>query len=464
MKISQPLAESLYWKWQNLKGKGLIKERLEWLNQTQWLTPGEIRELQFRKLKDILEHAYKTVPYYRHVFEERGITPKEINEPKDMQKLPLLTRDLLRTKQNDLVSSEADFKTLQTNYSSGSTGVRAEFKQDLNFRMWMRAHQLRTYSWCSDWKLGDPFVLLWGSEIYWSFKQFTDQLENFMTNRREFNTFHLSNKTISSFLKKLRDFKPVLVSTYTNAMYLIAKEAERQGVKIEGLRCIQATSEPVPDAMRERMRAIFGCEIYDKYGMRESNIISHESPNHEGMLIQSENVFVEFINTKGEPCKPGEVGRVVVTTLNNLSMPLIRYETSDLAAPLEGYCSSGMGLPRMTSVHGRLQDLILTPNGEHVDAYFFSYLMMRFKQIHWFQVVQSKLDELHIRMFVPDGLPKELRAELIERIHHHTGYPFKIDFELLDQMPESSTGKFRLCVSELGAQVAADGINYRAGA
>ncbi|WP_281886256.1 phenylacetate--CoA ligase family protein [Paenibacillus sp. YYML68] len=460
MKLSEDIARNMYWKLQDLRGKSDIAKRLQILRKTQHMRPEEIKTLQFDKLLTILKHAYNTVPYYKQIFQERGISPHDFNCFEDMQQIPLLTRDLLRSKQNELISTEADFATIQNNYSSGSTGVRAEFKQDLNFRLWMRAHQIRTYEWCNDWQLGNPFVLLWGSEIYWSYKRVLDMIDNFLTNRREFNTFNLSNDLINKFLDKLITFNPYLVSTYTNAMHLIAKRAEERNVTIKGLKAIQATSEPVPTAVRDRMKKVFGCEIYDKYGMRESNIISHESPLHDGMCIQSENVYVEFLKPDGSPCKYGEKGKVVVTTLNNLSMPLIRYETSDLAAPLAGYCSSGIGLPRMTSVTGRLQDLIISPTGSHIDAYFFSYLIMRYPQIHWFQVVQSELERLNIHLYAPNGIITELRNEIVERIHHHTGFPFNIEFELLSEMPISSTGKFRLCVSELGksySEIAATG-------
>ena len=449
MKTPEHLGRFLYWKEQRLRGRADIRSRLEWLMETQWLTPKEVKEVQLTKLRQVVEHAYKTVPYYKEVMEERGLKPQDINDSHDLRKLPLLTRNLLSVNKDRLLSSEADHETLQTNYSSGSTGVRAEFTQDLNFRMWMRAHQLRTYQWCGNWRLGEPFVLLWGSEIYWSYKQLVDRVENFLTNRREFNTFRLSNDLVSRFLTKLVRFKPALVSTYTNAMHLISREAEKQGVRIEGLRAIQTTSEPLPPAMRDRISSIFDCEVFDKYGSRESNIVSHESPSHEGMCIQAENVYIEFIGEDGQPTKGDEKGKIVLTTLNNMSMPLIRYETSDIASAMSGYCSSGIGLPRMSGVAGRLQDLIVSPNGDYIDAYFFSYLFMRFNEIHWFQIVQSESDRLLVRLFAPTGLSLTTRKELLDRIHHHTGYPYKVEWELLTAMPESSTGKYRLCVSEL---------------
>ncbi|MET7737584.1 AMP-binding protein [Streptomyces sp. NPDC005402] len=423
-----------------------MRERLEWLRGNQERSPEEIAELQFEKLREIVGHAYRTVPYYRRVMDERGL--RELDSPADLRRLPLLSRDILINEQDRLVSDEADIATCQTNFSSGSTGRRAQFKQDLDFRMWMRAHQLRTYEWCGNWRLGDPFALLWGSEIFWSFKQVIDQVDNLLSNRREFNTFRLSRALVSKLLNELSTFRPTLVSTYANAMHLIAKEAERRGSRIPGLRAIQGTSEPLPPALRETMRRVFDCDVYDKYGMRETNIVSHEHPGGGQMLIQAENVFVEVLDDRGEPCADGEKGRVVVTTLNNRSMPLLRYETSDIAALLKR--TGELPYPAMSTVAGRRQDLIRTPTGDHVDAYLFSYLFMRFPEIHWFQVVQTEVHALRIKVYAPHGLRQDTVRTLVERIHHHTGHPFRVEFETLDEMPESSTGKFRLCVSELG--------------
>ncbi|MER7667357.1 AMP-binding protein [Kitasatospora sp. NPDC096128] len=460
MHLPRRLAGSLYWQEQRLRGRAGVKERLQWLRANQERTPAEIAELQFDKLRATVRHAYRTVPYYRRVMDERGI--RDLETAADLRKLPLLTRDVLIREQEQLVSSEADRATLQTNYSSGSTGRRAQFQQDADFRMWMRAHQLRTYEWCSGWKLGDPFVLLWGSEIYWSFKQLVDRAENLLSNRREFNTFRLSPQLVTSVTDELVRFQPALVSTYSNAMHLIAKEAERRSLRIPGLRAVQGTSEPLPPALRETIARVLECEVYDKYGMRETNIVSHEQPGGGAMLIQAENVFVEFLDENDEPCADGRTGRMVLTTLNNSSMPLIRYETSDLAAPLPASAATSLPYPAMTSVAGRLQDLIVTPSGDHVDAYLFSYLFMRFPEVHWFQVVQSEPHRLAVKVYTPQGLSRQTTETLTERIHHHTGFPFEIDFESLDRMPESSTGKFRLCVSELGAAATTGGPHARA--
>lgn len=452
MRLPAKLARNLYWGFQPLRGRASVRTRLAWLSTTQHLPLSDIRELQFQKLRAVLEHAYATVPYYRRCMKERGLVPADFTSGADLAKLPLLTRSTLFAEQNALMSSEADFSTLKTNYSSGSTGQRAVFAQDEEFRLWARAHQLRTYRWCAGFEIGEPFVLLWGSEIYFDMKQVVDFVDNALANRREFNTFRLSNQLLRKFLDEIVRFKPVLISTYANAMNLLAREAEQRNIKVPSLRCIQGTSEPMPPAMRERMSSIFGCEILDKYGSRETNIVSHECMRHDGMHIQAENAFVEVVDDDGNPLPPGQKGRVVITTLNNQSMPLIRYATSDIAYLIpDEPCACGIGMPRMSHVAGREHDLIRTPNGDSIDAYFFTYLLMRFEEIHWFQVIQPALNKLFIRVLTPRPLDDALIAQIKDRVMHHTGYAFELEIERLSEMPETKTGKFRLCISELGS-------------
>lgn len=446
--ISPKVSESLYWLSLSLSGRQQTKQYFNELQETQWFSPKLLEDYQFGKLHSILTHAFETVPYYREIMQSRGLSPQSFRQPEDLKKLPLLQRRTLLQRQNDLVSTTPRFGVFN-NFSSGSTGQRAAFKQDFDFECRVRAHQLRTYGWCSSWELGEPFVLIWGSPIYWQMKRWRHSINNFISNRQEINCFQLSSEVVENILKQLTVIQPVLISGYTTALYLIACLAKEKGVRFHQLRAVQPTAEPLHDEMRQVITQGFGVEVFNKYGSRETNIVSHESPQHEGMCIQSENVFVEFLNDQDEWCVPGETGRLVITTLNNLTMPLIRYETSDLAAPLAKRCSTGRGFPMMTEVKGRQQDLLVTPEGGLIHPQLFSNILMRSVAIEWFQVVQDVPETLNIRLYAPRGLTKEEISILKESIHHFTGYPFHIKFELLNQMPCSNTGKFRLCINNV---------------
>lgn len=448
MKLSLSAARELYWMTQRLRGRGAVRGRLAELERNESLTAAEMDALQAQKLRAMAIHSYATVPYWRRIMDERGLRPEAIDSVESLRALPILDRASLTSNREQLVSRSEDVRAPRWNYSSGSTGVRAAFLQDADFREWMRAHQLRTYQWCSGWKLGDPFALLWGSEVYWSLKNTSDRIDNALSNRREFNSFLLSPESIEKFTRQLVDFRPELISSYSNAIMLVAKECRRMGVTLPSLKAVQGTSEPLTPGVRAAVRSTFDCDVYDKYGSRESNIVGHETSTSDGLLIQSENVIVEIIDDDGAPCPPGQRGRVVLTTLNNRAMPLIRYETADVATFQPGRSHEGP-FRRMSFVSGRLQDLITVPGGASLDAYFFSYLMMGFPEVLWFQVVQDEPDHLTVRCYSRATEIARVFDAIAERIRHHSRFPFRLSFESLDEIPPSKTGKFRLCVNNL---------------
>lgn len=460
MRLPQRIANSAYWTSLRIQRKSEIQKRLEFLLETQWYTPSRLAELQLDKLRRLVHHCYESVPHYRKVMSRKGIRPEHVQDFEAFRKLPLLTREDLRDHKAALLSTTADVRHLHTRYSSGSTGVRAEFVQDNDFDMWTRAHQLRTYSWCNGWNLGEPFMLLWGAPMYVEMKSWRERLENKLSNRIELSSFQLDPQSLETLLAAVVRFRPKLISGYTTALYLLARLAREKGVRPEGLRAVQPNAEPMTETMRQEMENSLGCPVFDKYGSRESNIVAHESPLHQALCIQAEHTYVEFLHESGRPCDVGETGKIVLTTLNNYAMPLLRYETSDLASPLGGNCGSGIGLPRMSHVQGRLQDVLCTPNGGLIHPQLFSNIMRLFDEIVWFQVIQQKEEELLVRICANDEFLQQSRNRITALICEKTGFPFKIHYEILREMPKFPTGKFRLCVCEVaGREIALEHLN-----
>lgn len=448
------LSESSYWVSQRLQGKADIQRRVRLLCETQWWEPERIRDLQLRKLQRLLTHCYETVPYYRAAMDERGIDPRDIVDFASFSTFPLLTRELLAAHADELLSSGANEGKLSERYSSGSTGSRVAVKQDRDFDMWSRAHQLRTYSWCGGWRLGDPFVLVWGAPMLFEGRSHAQLVDNRLSRRIERNSFRLDRGSLDRTLEALVRFKPRLISGYTTALYLLAQRALERGIELHSLLAVQTTAEPLPPAMRATIATGLTREVFDKHGSRESSIVAHESPAHAGMCIQAEHTYVEFLDAHGAACRPGQLGRLVLTTLNNTAQPLLRYETTDLACPLEGSCPSGVGLPLMSPVSGRLHDVICTPNGGLVHPQLFSNLMRQFPEVRWFQVVQERQERLTLRVVTPQGpLAASTRQLIAEQIHEQTGYRFTVSFDALRDMPDASTetGKFRVCVHSSSA-------------
>lgn len=458
--VRRSVAAAGYWTSQALQGKGAVLGRLRRLEASQWWPPERIQAAQAARLSRLVAHCYEHVPYYREVMDGAGIDPRDVVDQASFSQLPVLTRETLRTRGPDLVARTADRAHLPARWSSGSTGERVEVRQDRQFDQWCRAHQLRTYRWCGGWRLGEPFALVWGSPVQFEARSRAQDLDNRISRRVELNAFRLDRPSVDRTLDALARVQPHLVSGYTTALFVLGQRARARGVELPHLRAVQPTAEPMTPAMRAGIEEGFGCPAFDKYGSRESSIAAHESPAHAGLCVQAEHTYLEFLGPGGEPCPPGRPGRIVLTTLHNDAQPLLRYETSDVAAPLDGRCPSGIGLPLMTPVEGRLQDVLCTPDGGIVHPQLFSNVIRQLPAVQWFQVVQEEEARLTVRLVAPAGrLAAEDQERIAALIRHHAGFDYAIDFDHLADMPDPSTatGKFRLCVCAVpaGAQVLA---------
>ncbi len=204
--------------------------------------------MQQEKLAELLDHAWRTVPYYRRIFDAHGITPRDIQSVADLPRLPLLTRAALQANQDDLVSDAADLATLTVNYSSGSTGQRACFRQDREFRLWMRAHSCAPMLVRSlaPRRAVRPLVGI-GNLL----EQQDARGQAFQSRVAAAGDEHLrlSQEDLARFVAGLGSFDPVLISSYSNALHLVARELEMRGMRLPALRAVQSTSEPFPPAI-----------------------------------------------------------------------------------------------------------------------------------------------------------------------------------------------------------------------
>jgi phenylacetate-CoA ligase len=364
--------------------------------------------------------------------------------------MPILTRGDLEKNFEALKSSKISEYGAYESCSSGSTGQPAKFMQDSIYDMWCRAHQIRTYRWCGDWDVGDKFALVWGSPVYWDKQTLVRKIESAVTNRIELNCNNIGRSNLQKILDRLVEFQPKLISGYSTALYLVADLAASQKRTFPGLKAVQPNAEPTYDYMATTMKSQFKVPLFDKYGSTETNIIGHQSPMLENRLcVQSENTHVDFLKDDGTHCSIGEQGRIIVTTLNNFSMPLIRYQTSDLASPEEGTCPSGRGFSLMSKVQGRSSDLIIGESGDRIHPQVFSNLFSNFSQVRWFQVVQNEMGKLDIFIISSDPSIRALESTFTKMINLRTSGNFKVTYEYLQDIPTTKTGKHKICVCHI---------------
>ncbi len=158
--------------------------------------------------------------------------------------------------------------------------------------------------------------------------------------------------------------------------------------------------------------------------------------------MQSEHALVEVLDSAGDPCGPGEVGRIVLTSLHNFATPLIRYEIGDHAEVGEA-CPCGRGLPVLKRILGRSRNMAVLPSGEQMwPVFFMNKILKQITKVRQFQFVQNSVEQIDVKLVVAQPLSsseeKTLRGYIVECL----GHPFALNFIYVDEIPRSAGGKY----------------------
>ncbi len=429
-----------------------VERHYEALHKTQWLSLSDMRELQNEKLRRLIRHAYRNVPYYRAQMQERGLRPEDIRGQEDLHKLPFLTKNLVRKHLYfDIMSETHDKSQVLRIATSGSTGepfVCFADRAQLEFR-W--AATLRAQEW-TGYRFGDPTVRLWHQTIGMSKSQaFKEHADAWLANRTYIPIFELSDAGLEEMVRKIAAKRPVLIDGYAEAFDFIAQYIRTRGGDIGFQpKALMSSAQTLPGKSREIIEKAFGCRVFDKYGSREFSGIAYECDAHAGHHVVSEGYIVEVL-VEGRPAKPGETGEVVITDLNNYCMPFIRYRIGDLAeAMAEEPCTCGRGMPRIGEIQGRVQSIIQGTDGRYVPGTFFAHCLKEYDHaIARFQVVQDEPGALKFFVVKAGRYSDDVMEEVKATFRRYLGEKLRIDVDFVENIEMVRTGKRLASVSKL---------------
>lgn len=443
--VRQKMARALY----SITRPGMLKCLGE-LNQLQWLSGDEQISLQHKRLEGVLEYANTYVPYYRDLFKEIGFHPSDFAaDPTCFQKLPLLTKDVVRQNFDRLVTTDPKRQdNLVRDRTGGTTGEPMWYMQDHVYLDYMVAHIFHQMEW-SGWQLGQPQGWLWGhlpAGAGYEVPPVTARLKDWLMRRFDSNAYILTPESMEKFATQLKHPGSVVWS-YVSSIYCFAQFVQQRGRQIE-LHAVYTAAEPLFDYQRQVIESVFGCPVFDSYSCREVGLIACECEQHNGLHIMMRNCYVEVLRD-GEPVPDGEEGEFVLTNLTNLAFPLIRYRIEDWGKKSTRQCLCGRGLPMLDVVEARIIDLFKTRDGRIIYGSFAKNLMPILGGVKQFQVVQKSLDLVVFRI-VKEGIIDEGKLLEIERVCKMVlGNNVEVQFEFVDALPSTPTGKHRFLVSEV---------------
>ncbi len=423
------------------------------IEQNQWRRPDEIAARQFEQIKQVITHAATHVPYYRQVL-GREFAAADLN-PKTWLAVPVLTRKAVQAASGTLKSEVVPkhHGKVHSASTSGSTGMVVDVLGTELTRFFWEVFCLRDHLWhrrdlsamlCAIryLKAAEHKGLTgvradgWGSA------------SNDIVSSGKVISYHILH-SIEHLAGRLQIDCPNYLLTHPSIVSGLAAYCMERNIQIPSLREIRTLGESGDVSLRELCRQAWNVPMVDMYTCTEAGYLALQCPDFPHYHVQSENVLIGIIDENGRPCVQGEIGRVLITCLNNFAFPLIRYEIGDYAE-VGGPCPCGRGLPVLNRILGRYRNLVTLPDGTRQwPRLGYESKLQDIAPIELMQIVQRELDAMDVRLVMPRPLLDSEQAALTQFIRRNFGYEFRLRFEYVDTIRNPANGKIEQFISQI---------------
>lgn len=420
-----------------------------WLKSIEFQSNQDLRELQFKRMMELLRSAYANVPYYKHVFDENKLNLDTFTSIEDLGRVPLLTKDLVRENIHfRMFSNLHDKKKMLQINTSGSTGepficYADKFQLEMRFATTLRAAEMSGY------KFGDKQIRLWHQTLGMSKSQILrERIDSFFVRRTFVPAFEMTSESINALMHKISRKKYKFMDGYAESLNFIASQStDMENFSLKG---IMSSAQQLTPQTREKIENMFGCQVFDKYGSREFSGIAYQCDQSKFHHVQDESYIVEIL-VDGRPANPGEVGEIVITDLNNFSVPLIRYRIGDLAQAVEQIqCKCGRSQKLIGEITGRTQAMIGCANGVWLPGGFFGHFFKDYDFcIKHYQVYQEIFGAFTIKLVITEQYNDSIAKKIVNSLKAYAGDGTVIEVEIVDSIPLVRTGKRSPVVSML---------------
>ncbi len=408
----------------------------------------ELRQFQELKLKQLVDHCYANVPYYKRVFDENKICPGDIRTLSDLRALPVMTKQTMSENSRDLLALNYPKQLLETETTSGSTGKPSRFYFDRTSRDIRKASQMRAFMWAGQ-QFGDKLLLV--KSFMDQKKTFYRRLSDLATRTQRLDAYDLTDRTLAHHVERIRKLRPKIVYGYAKALFFLSRLLNQLDDNDLGVESVISSGEMLLETERNEIEKAFRCRVFNLYGSVEAYSIGTECRAHDGLHVSSDLYIFELTKNGATINSEGEEGEVTITNLHNYAMPFVRYNIEDLAElKTTERCRCGCFFPRIELTGGRKGDILQGTNGNKLSSMFFSGVFRQFEeQIRQYQVIQTKTDRLKVNVVVNESYSEQTSSQIVRRVREKAGADMKVDIEFVPVIQPMRSGKLRTTISLL---------------
>lgn len=441
--------------------------------------PIEVRkQRQWQKLLAIINHAYNNVPFYKEKFDKVGIKPEDIKSEADYRKIPITSKQELRGSfPHKIIAQNYRIKDLRFSNTSGSSGrplILVHDNKDINYQY---ASKLRSRH-LMGLKIGDRVLRITPNEcqpclpdgsspdinlakyLYMrlTHHQSWPQARYIFLERKIINPiFHgrrfsppleanFKEKDLNFFLRQILNIKPDVLTGYPLYLYLIGRLIEKKQVTIKGIKAVDLTAGLSTQNLRTYLEKKFNALVYQIYGGCEFGRFAGSCSSSNGLMhILEDLCYVEFVKHNGEAAREKELGNIIVTSLTDYGMPLIRYEHGDVGWYTNDSCACGR-TTQLMDVEGRLQDLIVTKDKRILTTQFFFDKFLNYPGIELFQLLQMQPDKYKFLIVRDENYNLDFK-QIRDMLHKVLGENSQMEIKCVEYIKPAPSGKYRLVKS-----------------
>ena len=448
-----PLADLFY-------GSSLAKQ-LRYLKECEFDDGETILARQNEKLRKLVKHCFETVPYYHRIFTELGLSPDDIQSKDDLQKLPILTKQVIRDNYDDLFSTNVAPEYRRYASTGGSTGTPLIFCVDKREWSLQRASSLRAWE-SYGLNLGDKFFSLAGSSLTKKGNRLSTKnlYDRIIIRNHKFGCSEVDDDHMEIILEEFKRIRPKALRGYGSTLFIFAQYMKKVGYQPTSVRVVLTTGEVLMPNYRAYLEEVFQAPVYDAYGAGDGGIVSHECESHH-LHITEELCVIEITDKDGHVLPDGEIGYVTTTDLENYVFPFLRYQVGDMSSIRIEACTCGRYTRQFGEVMGRAGKLIYNKQGVPISPTMLPILLYPDLNYHKRenQELYNKIDRFQIRQDAQGNIQillkmKEKKDEnqilysFVQNNYEHHFPGSIVSLSFVNEIPTLPSGKEDYCVSE----------------
>ena len=419
-------------------------EFLARFRQSEWLARESLESMRKERLAHICRVCADGVPFYQRLFEQTNFDPNHFTIEEFSDKIPVLTKADVRAHEADLRNKNFPSSKAFDSKTSGTTGTSVHFLKSYahssaQWAVWWR-HRMRF-----GLRPGDKYANFAGRDVVP-----TTPLEmpawrrNLAMNQTYFSIFHLTDEFLPEIYEYLNRQTYDYISGYPSALMVLATYMNERGLQLQTPpRAISTGAETLLAFHRNAFRDAFGARVIDQYGLSEgvANISQCEYGTYH---VDEDFAHVEFLPIAAD--QPN-VCRIVGTHYFNEAMPLLRYDTGDVATLSDDSCECGRSLKPIAKIDGRIESVIHTPDGRHVGRLDFIFKDTR--EVVEAQIIQPAVEEIVLKVVTTDDYDHASESNIRAKVAKYLGDDIQLRFDYVDMIPREENGKFRAIISDV---------------